>query len=103
MRIFLFLFFFFNAKTNIGLQATMRRASRADFLSAAAGIDTGINSVLTVIASRDNSQGSGITKGAKSTLAFTVESGQLVSKVVLASQASVRETLRTENKKIRIH
>ena len=83
------------------LKATMRRAGRADFLSAAASIDTGINSVLTMSTSRDNRQGSGITKGAKSTLAFTIESCQFVSKVILASQASVRETFRTENWKIK--
>ena len=74
----------------------MRRASRADFLSAAAGIDTGVNSVLAVSTSRDNRQGSGIAKGAKSTLAFAVKSLQVGSKVVLASQASVREALGAE-------
>ena len=81
----------------------MRRTGRADFLSAAAGIDTGVNSVLAVSTSRDNSQGSGIAKGTKSTLAFAIKSSQFVSKVVLTSQASVRKTLRTENSKIKSH
>ena len=77
----------------------MRRTGRADLLSFFANIDTGINSILAVSASRDNRQGSGIAKGAKSTLAFAVKSLQVGSKVVLASQASVREALSSEIRK----
>ena len=71
------------------LQATSLSTSSAIFLSQFAVSNAGIDSILAVTASGDNSFGSGIAKGAKSTLAFAVKGIVVGSQKVFADFATV--------------
>ena len=55
--------------------------------------NTGVNSILAVSASFNDGNGSGIAKGAKSTLAFTVENLPIFTKVSLTNFATFREAI----------
>ena len=71
------------------LQATSLSTRSAIFLSQFAVSNAGIDSILAVTASGDNSFGSGIAKGAKSTLAFAVKGIVVGSQKVFADFATV--------------
>ena len=75
------------------LQVASLSTSSAIFLSHFAVSNASINSILAVSASGDNSFGSGIAKGAKSTLAFAIKGIVIGSQVILTGFATVRKAI----------
>ena len=68
-------------------------ASSAQLFSFVTSVNTFVNSILAVSASFDDGFGSGIAKGAKSTLAFAVENLPIFPKVSLTNFATFREAI----------
>ena len=73
------------------LESTSCRTIFAEFLSLVTSLNTFVNSILAVSASRNHRDGSSIAKSAKSTLAFTIKDFVIFSKVILASFATFSE------------
>ena len=68
-------------------------ASSAQLFSFVTSVNTFVDSILAVSASFDDGFGSGIAKGAKSTLAFTVKNLPIFTKMSLTNFATFREAI----------
>ena len=75
------------------LQTASFSTRSAIFLALVASVNASIDSILAVSASRDNSFGSGIAQGAKSTLAFAIKGFIIGSQVILTGFATVRKAI----------